>query len=75
MSAFILNSIKKSFSEITSHNNLGLRQVINTSTVAIAPEIPQFEYSNPVIQIESPSHVQENIPQILIVAPAPESQC
>ena len=76
MSAFILNSIKNTYSMIIPLNNFEMRQVINTRPVAIAPEIPRFEYSNPVIQIDSPSHIQENIvPQILIVAPAPESQC
>ena len=71
MSAFILNSIKKTYSIIIPLNDFEIRQVTNRSTVAI-PEIPQVEFSNPVFQIESPPHIQENIPQILIVAPAPD---
>ena len=74
MLAYILNSAKKTHLMIVSVNNFEMRHVTNASIVGIAPKMSQskIEGSNSVVQIESPVHVQENVPQILIVTPAPE---
>ena len=73
MFAFTLNPIKKAYVLIFSLQTFGIRHATNRSTVAIDPEIIQSECPNPVNEIESTSIVQENVPQIIIVAPTSES--